>query len=380
MLVDMIGKRKRFFAKQKAVEQRSKPPTKAQMRNRMCTYPKNQASYNHNQLNGRIYDEVQKLFDKAYKQSPKKLKVMKEQESIVDDVEKEELRACLDIVLGDDIAINVESFTNKYPIVDWKTHILTENMILLWGDLITLFESSEEGEIWKGQQDYKLISWRLFDSCGVHVLLIDIGVAIHMMVEKKYPLTQEMLSRMLNRRLEVDHEIVNIFKLLRGLGWWEIPLDKGLFEEILGIDSSWGESVHPSLRGSGVNQVQATVRNQDIKKFQPILQGFLYFNLYARFKVIVRVIYDTGSASLLLCDDLVFKLSDKQCVHLIRQHGENYDDYFPDELNVLVGKRLLFRFHYTDDHINNTNHVYQVKMLSQDEAMITMFMKLRAII
>nr|GEU92778.1 replication protein A 70 kDa DNA-binding subunit B [Tanacetum cinerariifolium] len=70
-----------------------------------------------------------------------------------------------------------------------------------------------------------------------------------------------------------------------------------------------------------------------------------------RFKVIVPVIDDT------------------------RQHGENYDDYFLDELNVLVGKRLLFRFHYTDDHINNNNHVYQVKMSSQDEAMITMFKK-----
>ncbi|GKD76772.1 replication protein A 70 kDa DNA-binding subunit B [Tanacetum coccineum] len=68
-------------------------------------------------------------------------------------------------------------------------------------------------------------------------------------------------------------------------------------------------------------------------------------------------------------------LSGEQCVNLIRQHGENYDDYFPEELNVLVGKRLLFRFHYTDDHINNYNHVYQVKMLSQDEAMITMFKK-----
>ncbi|GJT12443.1 hypothetical protein Tco_0859485 [Tanacetum coccineum] len=95
-----------------------------------------------------------------------------------------------------------------------------------------------------------------------------------------------------------------------------------------------------------------------------------------RFKVIVRVIDATGSASLLLFDDFgVFKLSDEQCVHLIRQHGENYDDYFSEELNVLVGKRLLFRFHYTDDHINNNNHVYQVKMLSQDEAMITMFKK-----
>ncbi|GJW49963.1 hypothetical protein Tco_0091314, partial [Tanacetum coccineum] len=54
---------------------------------------------------------------------------MKEQESAKDDAEKEELRACLDIVPGDDIAINVESLTTKYPIVDSKTHILTENMM-----------------------------------------------------------------------------------------------------------------------------------------------------------------------------------------------------------------------------------------------------------
>ncbi|GKA87277.1 hypothetical protein Tco_0808988 [Tanacetum coccineum] len=77
--------------------------------------------------------------------------------------------------------------------------------LLLWGDLKTLFEPNEEDEIWKNQQDYNLISWRLFDSCGVHVLLMNTGVAIHMMIEKKYPLTQEMLSGMLNRRLEVDY-------------------------------------------------------------------------------------------------------------------------------------------------------------------------------
>ncbi|GKE21972.1 hypothetical protein Tco_1433484 [Tanacetum coccineum] len=43
-------------------------------------------------------------------------------------------------------------------------------------------------------------------------------------------------------------------------------------------------------------------------------------------------------------------LRGEQCVRLIRQHGENYDDYFPDELNV--------------------------EMLSQDEAMITMLRRL----
>ncbi|GJU73368.1 hypothetical protein Tco_1264773 [Tanacetum coccineum] len=46
-------------------------------------------------------------------------------------------------------------------------------------------------------------------------------------------------------------EVVNIFKLLHSLGRSAIHLDKGLFDEILGIDSSWGESVHPSFCGSG---------------------------------------------------------------------------------------------------------------------------------
>ncbi|GKE47710.1 hypothetical protein Tco_1478968, partial [Tanacetum coccineum] len=76
-------------------------------------------------------------------------------------------------------------------------------------------EPNEEDEIWKNPQDYNLISWRLFDSCGVYVLLMNTGVAIHMMIEKKYPLTQEMLSRMLNRRLEVDYESEMAFEHLR---------------------------------------------------------------------------------------------------------------------------------------------------------------------
>ncbi|GKA22288.1 hypothetical protein Tco_0708250 [Tanacetum coccineum] len=171
-----------------------------------------------------------------------------------DDAEKAELELCLEIVPRDDEAINVESLATKYPIVDWKTHILTEDKMyyeitradgsnkfykiftamlddfdrrdvldlyrsvkerfkttspegydrLLWGDLITLFELSKEDEIWKAQQDYTLISWRLYDSCGVHVLLMNTGITIHMMVEKKYPLTPEMLSRMLSGKLEVD--------------------------------------------------------------------------------------------------------------------------------------------------------------------------------
>ncbi|GJV29883.1 hypothetical protein Tco_1386331 [Tanacetum coccineum] len=67
MLVEMIAERKKFFAAQRAAEQRSKPPTKTQIRNRMCTYLKNMGGYKHNHLKGRSYKEIQKFFYKAYK-------------------------------------------------------------------------------------------------------------------------------------------------------------------------------------------------------------------------------------------------------------------------------------------------------------------------
>ncbi|GKF15085.1 hypothetical protein Tco_0056547, partial [Tanacetum coccineum] len=87
--------------------------------------------------------------------------------------------------------------------------------LMLWGDLKTLFEPVEEDKVWRNQQGYNLISWRLYDSCGIHILLMDNGIAIHMMIEKKCPLNQEMLSMMLSKRLEVDHESTMAYELLK---------------------------------------------------------------------------------------------------------------------------------------------------------------------
>ncbi|PWA94354.1 hypothetical protein CTI12_AA060720 [Artemisia annua] len=92
-----------------------------------------------------------------------------------------------------------------------------------------------------------------------------------------------------------------------------------------------------------------------------------------RFKVIVRVIDETGSASLLLFDDFVHKLCGVTCQELINQYGEAHEDYFPAELNVMVGKKLLFRFHYSDWNITNNDHIYQVKMISDEDIIISAF-------
>ncbi|GKC79162.1 hypothetical protein Tco_1129936 [Tanacetum coccineum] len=47
-------------------------------------------------------------------------------QKLEDDAKKAELKACLKIVLDDDSVVNVKSLATKYPIVDWKTHILAE--------------------------------------------------------------------------------------------------------------------------------------------------------------------------------------------------------------------------------------------------------------
>ncbi|GJT93769.1 hypothetical protein Tco_1082614 [Tanacetum coccineum] len=86
--------------------------------------------------------------------------------------------------------------------------------LMLWGDLHTLFEPDKEDEIWKNQHEYNVIRWILYDFCGIHILLMQNGIAIHMLTEKKYPLSQEMISKMLKKKLEVDHESSQDFKLL----------------------------------------------------------------------------------------------------------------------------------------------------------------------
>ncbi|GJY74634.1 putative ribonuclease H-like domain-containing protein [Tanacetum coccineum] len=220
LLMEIIAARKKFFAAKRAEEQRNKPPTKAEQRKKMCIYMKHMAGYK--DKNFKVESSGKEAVSKkraGEKLDEESVKI----QNVEDDAEKAELKACLEIVLKDDEAVNVESLATKYPIVDWKTHILAEDKMyyeiiradgstkyykifsamlddfdkqdvldlyrlvkerfkttipegydrLLWGDLITLFEPSEEDEIWKAQQDYTLISWRLYDSYGVHLLLMD---------------------------------------------------------------------------------------------------------------------------------------------------------------------------------------------------------------
>ncbi|GJW47945.1 uncharacterized mitochondrial protein-like protein [Tanacetum coccineum] len=77
--------------------------------------------------------------------------------------------------------------------------------LVLWNDLKTMFEPHVEDNVWRNQQDYKVLSWKLYDSCGVHFLRMQ-HVQIYMLVEKKYPLTPSTLTMMLEKKLMIDYE------------------------------------------------------------------------------------------------------------------------------------------------------------------------------
>ncbi|GJW88939.1 hypothetical protein Tco_0164279 [Tanacetum coccineum] len=237
--------------------QLNRPYSVAEVRKNKVMYLKNQGGYKINYFKGMKYEYIIPIFEKVWDQiqsfapmdfekekdsvekgsrkkslARKRAGEMQSEEStkrqkIEDDVEKEELKAYLDLVLREEFAMEIKSLATKYPIVDWKTHVLTENFMYYQifradgssknykifsemlddfdrqvGDLKILFEPDEEDEVWRNQHEYNLISWRLFDSCGIHILLMNKGIAIHMMIEKEYPLTQEMLSKMLSRKLD----------------------------------------------------------------------------------------------------------------------------------------------------------------------------------
>nr|GEU44295.1 hypothetical protein [Tanacetum cinerariifolium] len=187
--------------------------------------------------------------------------------------EEEELKAHLQIVVNDDDNVFTEAtpLASK-PVVDYQiyhennkpyykiiradgTHKLfisfitllknfnREDLEMLWKLVQERFQSSEpknfsddfllntlkimfekpnvEANIWKDQKSRyglaKVKSWKLFESCGVHIITLTTTQIILMilLVEKKYHLTRFTLKQMLNSvRLEVEEESEMSLKLL----------------------------------------------------------------------------------------------------------------------------------------------------------------------
>ncbi|GJU52461.1 hypothetical protein Tco_1226175 [Tanacetum coccineum] len=151
--------------------------------------------------------------------------------------------------LDEDKWIDVESLDHQYPIVEWQSFFLTtkpqydqskpdEDIYLnkvtrsnghqrffrtLMGvlsildreDLKIIYELGDTADFWDTQQNWKLISWKLHSSSGVHTIMTSAGLVFHMLVENRYPLTKEVLSQMLELKLETEEESSMALELIK---------------------------------------------------------------------------------------------------------------------------------------------------------------------
>ncbi|GJU95412.1 hypothetical protein Tco_1320168 [Tanacetum coccineum] len=139
-----------------------------------------------------------------------------------DELSQEQLQQLMIIVPEE--GMNVEALQTKYPIIDWEVY--TEDSRMYWKiirvgnhtevELKRLFEPVDDDELWKSQRYmHDPLTWRLYDTCGVHHVSTERGHDIFMLVEKDYPLIRGLMTFMLCNKLQVDQHSEMADELLR---------------------------------------------------------------------------------------------------------------------------------------------------------------------
>ncbi|GKB68657.1 hypothetical protein Tco_0930069 [Tanacetum coccineum] len=115
--------------------------------------------------------------------------------------------------------VNVEALQTKYLIIDWEVY--TEDSRKYWkiirvGDHTErLFEPDTNDLLELQRYMHDPLTWRLYDTCGVHHVSTEIGLDIFMLVEKDYLMTRGLPMLMLINKLQVDQHSEMADELLR---------------------------------------------------------------------------------------------------------------------------------------------------------------------
>ncbi|GJW25557.1 hypothetical protein Tco_0039368 [Tanacetum coccineum] len=73
------------------------------------------------------------------------------------------------------------------------------------GDYLVIYRANGNFRVFNYLME--IVRWRLYEACGVYILELEDGTIIHMLVERRYPLSKELLQRMLDFGLEVEHYV-----------------------------------------------------------------------------------------------------------------------------------------------------------------------------
>ncbi|GJR09898.1 hypothetical protein Tco_0792550 [Tanacetum coccineum] len=91
-----------------------------------------------------------------------------------------------------------------------STELTEDKEIEIWVELKRLFEPDADDELWKSQKQIHDITWRLYDTCGVHHVSIKDGIDIYMLVEREYPLSEVFLQDVVKRHYLVYIKLLEL--------------------------------------------------------------------------------------------------------------------------------------------------------------------------
>nr|GEU56918.1 hypothetical protein [Tanacetum cinerariifolium] len=228
MLIDLINQRKRYLAAQKAEAKRNKPMTQAQQRAYMSTYFKNIGSYTLNQLKKLSFDEIKKLFETTMKIVntfvPMETKVRgraselaaRSSQAIITDSakvgsSKRVAEAKIHYEHSKRQKINKASGSVQEQPDKEKIKLSQEDLQQMM--MVVPMEEDNIEALQRYMHDP--LTWRLYDTCGLHHVSTDKGMDIFMLVEKEYPLSKGILTLMLVNKLLVDQHSEMANELLK---------------------------------------------------------------------------------------------------------------------------------------------------------------------
>nr|GEZ89380.1 hypothetical protein [Tanacetum cinerariifolium]GFC27981.1 hypothetical protein [Tanacetum cinerariifolium] len=213
-------------------------------------------------LKNKSFDSIQKMYNKAFnrvntfvdfrtelvegssKRAGEELtQERSKKQKVDDDKETTELKKLMEIIpYEEEVAIDATPLAVKSPkIVDWKIHKEGKNsyyqitradgnskMYMVFNRMLkefdredledlynlTMFKPRVEDQVWKKQHGYKVLEWKLYDSCRVHSIRMQ-SVHIYVLVEKKYPVTAPTLTDILNKKLKIDYQSEMAYQLLK---------------------------------------------------------------------------------------------------------------------------------------------------------------------
>ncbi|GJW72110.1 hypothetical protein Tco_0129027 [Tanacetum coccineum] len=216
-LVELINERKRKFSQQRAQKRRNRPLIQAQQRSYMCNYIKHMGSHTLQQLRGYSFDEIKVLFKAIVKRvntfTPMesddivpKVVAGSSKRSVEEELGEESLKR-QKIEEGSEPDLVRERFSSTEPTDDKER--------ALWVELKRLFEPNTDDLLELQRYMHDPLTWRLYDTCGVHHVSIEAGLDIFMLVEKDYPMTRGLPKLMFVNKLQVDQHSEMADELLR---------------------------------------------------------------------------------------------------------------------------------------------------------------------